>query len=396
MIVLGGLLSYCSRSTVAPQESVVAPPLDSLFSTIFPNPDEPGAVIIVCSNDTVIYRRAFGMADLEKRTPLSDSTMFNVASASKTFTTAAITKLRDQRLLHLDDSLTKFFPQFPAKVFDRITLRHVLSHTSGLPDLRPRTDAEWAEYVKEHPSPFGYAPDYLLYGREDELTQFFTSVQKLKHEPGTAFDYQDAPYLLLPAIIEQRTGKNFEGWMQQNIFDPAGLVETEYYNPSHPHPRMAHAYMPAADAHMPGRYRSPDGRWEEKDYGETEFFLTRADHGICTTPREFMRWIRQLYGGKVVENPSLREANHPVIETTFDSIQYGLGLYVQDIQSKPFKVFHSSHNGGFAVFEAVFPRQNVYYLIFANRADWNRLHTSEKIDSILHEYRLLLPKQPEQ
>ena len=217
----------------------------------------------------------------------------------------------------------------------------------------------------------------------------------MKSAPGSAYEYQNAPYLLLPAVIENVTGCNFESWMQENIFEPAELSETEFYDPANPHPRMAHAYTPAKGQAAKGRYRSRDGRWDEYDYGEAEFFLTRADHGICATPRDFIKWIRALYGGGLLSDKSLREVNTPVVATDNDSIQYGLGLYVQDIASKPLKVFHSHSNGGFSVFEAVFPRQDIYYLIFTNRNDWNRLATSEKVDSILKSHHWLLPKQPE-
>lgn len=360
---------------------------------MFPNPGDPGAVVIVRRGDSIMYNRSFGMADLERGIPLSDSTVFNIASASKTYVTAALVKLRDQGRLTLDDSLSMYFPNFRSPIFRRVTLRHVLSHTSGLPDKRPRTADQWNEYVKDNQSPFGYGPDYLLYGREEELTAFFETLDTLKSEPGTKFEYQNAPYLLLPSIIEQLTGRNFESWMQQNIFNPAGLTETEYYDPARPHPRMAHAYSRATGPRDPGRYRSTDGRWNEQDYGETEFFLTRADHGICTTPREFTKWINALYQGKVVDESSLSEVNRPVIDTDEDSIQYGLGLFVQDIESKPLKVFHSRNNGGFSIFEAVFPRQHLYYLIFANRADWDRLATAEKIDSIFMAHKWLVPRQ---
>lgn len=395
--VVAVVLSSCSRQTTDSGVPVceITAPLDSLFSTIFQDSNGPGGVVIVRLGDSIMYNRSFVLADLDKKTVMTDSTVVNVASASKTYVTAALVKLRDDGHLSLDDKLNKFFPNFTSPIFGEISLRHVLSHTSGLPDLRPLTDDQWEAYIKDHSSPFGYGPDYRLYGREEELTRFFETLDSVKSAPGSAYEYQNAPYLLLPAVIENVTGCNFESWMQENIFEPAELNETEFYDPANPHPRMAHAYTPAKGPVVKGRYRSRDGRWDEYDYGEAEFFLTRADHGICTTPRDFIKWIRALYGGTIVSDKSLREVNTPVVTTDNDSIQYGLGLYVQDIKSRPLKVFHNRSNGGFAVFEAVFPRQDVYYLIFTNRNDWDRLATSEKVDSILKSHHLLLPKQPE-
>ena len=383
----------CSRTDGDRFRCEITAPLDSLFGSIFPDKNAPGAVVIVCRGDSIMYDRSFGLADLDNGTPLTDSTIMNIASASKTYVTAGLMKLRNDGRLSLDDRLSKFFPNFKSHIFDSVSLRQVLSHTSGLPDKRPRTRDQWDEYLLHHQSPFGYGPDYLLYGREEELTRFFETLDTMKHVPGTVFEYQDAPYLLLPSIIEQITGINFETWMQRNIFDRAGLTETEFYDPANPHPRMAHAYAPAIGDPDRGRFRSSDGKWDEFDYGEAEFFLTRADHGICTSPREFIKWIQALYTGHIMPLSSLQEANRPVIETDMDSVQYGLGLFVQDIPSKPLKAFHSRSNGGFAIFEAVFPGQKICYLIFANRPDWDRMATSEKVDSILTAHKWLKPRQ---
>ncbi len=363
--------------------------VDSLFSTIFTSPAEPGGVVMIYRNDTLVYNRSFGSADLQRNIPISDSTVFNISAATKTFSAVAIMKLQEKGLLSLDDSLSKFFPDFPSKIFDKITIRHILTHNTGLPDKRPRTADQWNEYIKTNQSPFGYGPDYLLYGREEELTSFFKTVDSLISEPGSRYEYQNAPYLLIPTIVERVTGKSYEAWMKQNIFKPAGLQETDYYDPAKPHRLMAHAYAPANRDNTDGRFRSKDGRWVEQDYGETEFFLTRADQGVCTSPKEFSKWIQALYKGQIISRKSLDEVNRPVVDTDVDSIQYGLGLFVQDITSKPYKVFHNRNNGGFSIFEAVFPSQHLYYLIFSNRSDWDRYHTAKAMDSILMSHKWL-------
>ena len=108
-------------------------PLDSLFSSLFAK-DEPGAVVMIMHDDSLIYKGAFGLADLQTKTPVTDSTMFNISSASKMYVTVAIMKLAEQGKLSLQDSLSKFFPQYPSPVFNGITIEHVLSHTTGLPD----------------------------------------------------------------------------------------------------------------------------------------------------------------------------------------------------------------------------------------------------------------------
>ncbi len=371
-------------------ETELSVPLDSLFGSIFSERNAPGAVVIVMKGDSIYYNRSFGMARLgNDALPMSDSAVLNVASASKTFTTMGLLKLVDEGRLTLDDNLAKFFPEFKAPFFKRITLRHVLSHTSGLPDARPRTADQWKEYLKQHNSVFAQAPDFLRYGREDELARFFTTVDSLRFEPGTHYEYADAPYLLIPQIIEQLTGRKFEEWIETTVFSPAGLTETSYLDHLRRHTAMAHGYAPASGEKRQDVFRSYDGKWDEFDYGEAEFFNTRADNGIFTTPRDFVKWIRALYSGRVIAPALLDSANQCLTSTNYDNIGYGLGLYVQDTPELPKKVFHSTSNGGFGIFETIYPELDVFYLIFANRPDWNRLETSMKVDSILAAHKWL-------
>ena len=129
------VLSSCSRQTTDSGVPVceITAPLDSLFSTIFQDSNDPGGVVIVRLGDSIMYNRSFGLADLEKKTVMTDSTVVNVASASKTYVTAALVKLRDDGHLSLDDKLNKFFPNFTSPVFGEISLRLVCPICGLLP-----------------------------------------------------------------------------------------------------------------------------------------------------------------------------------------------------------------------------------------------------------------------
>lgn len=358
-------------------------PLDSIFGTLFPDSKAPGAVVMVRRGDSIYYNRAFGMARLDSNLAMTDSTLLNVASASKTFTAIGLLRLAAQGRLSLDDPMSKFFPDFNPDVFGKIKLRHILSHTTGLGDGRPRTDDQWDIFLRKHRSAFAKAPDFVRYGREQEQISIYRSLDSLNYEPGSKFVYADAPYKLLATIIEQVTDTAFEKWMQANIIRPAGLRETRYVSATLTHPRMAHAYHPAKDAAKPGVFRSPDGRWDEFDYGEAEFFLCRADNGVYTTPREFALWVKRLQNGEIVPEMTVRDLNTTIISTGIPGVGYAMGIFTQTRDAKPYKVFHSSQNGGFGVYEAYYPEHDVFYLILANRNDWNRMAVSERVDSVL-------------
>ena len=147
------LVGCQSKATSEADASVarVAAQLDSLFSAHF-KADEPGAVVMVVRGDSVIYDKGFGMARMDTLEPINSSTMLNICSVSKQFSAVALCLLAEQGKLSLDDTVSKYFPEFDSEFFDDITLRHLMSHTSGIPDARPRTDAAWKKYRTKHDS----------------------------------------------------------------------------------------------------------------------------------------------------------------------------------------------------------------------------------------------------
>lgn len=398
-VLFAGLVSVlfgCNRDKVA--ESIppceITAPLDSLYSTVFTRPGDPGAVIMVMRDNKIMYSRGFGRARLDHQKPMTDSTVLNICSATKTYVTAGILRLVEEGRLDLDTALSTFFPNFDNSIFQRITLRHVLSHTTGLPDLRPRNEHEWEDYVKKFPETyFTKAPDYMLYARGNELTRFYEKLDTFAYEPGTHFEYANPPFMLLAKVIEHVTGESFVAWMQREIFDRADLHETAFYEPDAVSLNFAHGYVPGYMQIEYSPFVSEDGRCQEYDYGESPFFATRADMGLYATPREFMKWQRYYQGGKVISKASIDTAATPQIPTelSLSNISYALGQFVQERPGLPRKVFHNTSNGGFAIFEGGYPEQNIFYLIFANRPDWNRLELARKTDSILLAHRWLVP-----
>lgn len=123
------------------QKNTVEGSLDELFHGLFAS-DAPGALVIVEKDGKIVYDKGFGLANLETGAPITDTTMFNICSVSKQFSAMALFILAEEGKISLDDPVNKYFPQFKAEFFGRITLRNLISHTSGLPDSRPRTEKE--------------------------------------------------------------------------------------------------------------------------------------------------------------------------------------------------------------------------------------------------------------
>ena len=356
--------------------------IDSLFTPMFDG-SGPGAIVLIAKGDSVIYERGFGKARLDDTyAPIDSSTLFNICSISKQFSSAALLLLQERGTLSLDDTVSGFFPEFHSPLLRQITLRQMMSHTSGIPDTRPRTETQWKQYLKKHKSVYANVDDYKHYALWEESTRYLDDLDSLAFTPGTRYEYQNPTFQLVLPIVERVSGREFTAWMRENIFAPAGMSNTVYLEPDVPMNNYAHGYIPT-EGDDSTAFRNRDGRWEESDYGEASFFPTKADGGLYTTSRDFLRWQRALYAGRIISKESLTDATAPIIPTDEADTYYGLGLFSYRHEGFPLKIFHTGDNGGFYTYAAYFPESEVSVIVFANRPDWDRPATIAAGDSIL-------------
>jgi len=356
---------------------------------MFANPDDPGATVLIAIGDSIIYERYYGMADLKNAIPVCDTTLFNICSLSKQYSAVALLKLQEQELLDIDDSVSKFIPVLTSDHYRSTTLRHLLSHSSGIPDTRPRNEEQWEEYNRHHHSRFGTYRDYMLYALGYESTKYLIDIDSFAFEPGTAYEFQNPPYQLVLRVVEDASRKRFVPWMKHNLFEAAGLAHTMFFDPSLPEEQFSHGYSPAEGTNKYHNWRSSDNRWEESDYGEVGFFPTKADGGIYTTARDFLKWNHALMSGKIISDTSLHKAVTPQIQTGRPNISCGLGFFIEERPGRPKKILHRGNNGGYKALEAYFPHKDLTYIVFANRPDWSTVDTYEKVDSILLTHKFL-------
>lgn len=349
--------------------------IDSLFNnryaTIENNENRPGGAVYILKGDTVIFDKGYGIADLATGSPIDGNTFFNIASVSKQFTAMAILQLQEEGKLSVEDALSKYFPDFKADFFKRIKIKHLLSHSSGLPDLRPRDNR-----------------DFVLHATDMECIEFFKELDHLNFEPGSNYEYQNPTFQLCYAIIEKVSGEPFEEYMKKHIFTPAGMDETLYFEAERNIPRMAHGYITEDNGVT----------WKEYDYGEESFFATKADGGIYTSTHEFAKWEQALRNDILISD-SLKQIAHSPVTTvtgsTYSSYQnrpytsYGYGWFIEQKPGMPKKVYHTGDNGGFQIYAGRFPEKGILVLVFENRNDQSRWQMVEKIDSILKDAGML-------
>ncbi len=215
--------------------------LDDTIDAVFADmnvPQHPGAALLVSDHDEVIYRKCYGFADLETRRPITTDTSFYLGSISKPFTAMAVTLLVEDERLSYDDRLGAFFPQFPSWSTE-ISVRHLVHHTSGLPEYVPLFSSgeepfEWAREVNSSgEEPFEWAREVNGLTNEAVL-QRAMALTGPAFPAGAQYAYSGMVYVLLAMIVATVSGQPFAEFLKARIFVPLGMNHTVAYDQSRP------------------------------------------------------------------------------------------------------------------------------------------------------------------
>lgn len=346
--------------------------LDSLCTGVFPE-GRPGAVVLVMTEGRTLFEKCYGLADLQKKIPITPETSFNIASVSKQFTATGILQLCEEGKLSLEDHVTDYFPEYTGPAWKDIRIKHLLDHSSGIPDIRKQL----------------FTRQERIFGTEDMSIAYFPDLDTLEFAPGTQYDYSNQAYVLCGKLIERVSGEEFTQYMHKHVFAPAGMLCTMYFDPDNQDriPEMSHGYI------------QKDGVWKKYDYGEETFFATKPDGGIYTSVRDFVRWEEALKGNKVLKASTLIDAHnaHNIVSgSPWCDYQnrprtwYGYGWFVEMPDSADQAgllhgkmVYHTGDNGGYKILAARYPESGSLILIFSNRNDWDRYALLQDIEAIV-------------
>jgi CubicO group peptidase (beta-lactamase class C family) len=298
-------------------------------------PDSPGAAVILIKNNRIVYEKVYGLANLEDRVPITPKTNFRLASFSKQFTAMAIMILVERKLLSLDASLPDFFPEFP-QYGKRITIRHLLNHTSGLLDY-------------ENLIPKGTKIPLL----DRDVLWLMEQQHKTYFPPGTKFKYSNTGYAILAVIIETVSGNTFPTFLKKNIFDPLQMVGT----------RMNERGV----ADIPNRafgYSAKSIGFTRTDQSLTSYVL--GDGGIYSSVADLYYWDQALYTTKLVSREMLKQAFTAGPATKDDKHPgYGFGWFIEQYRGKRC-IRHSGGTIGFTTEIKRFPDQKFTVIMLAN------------------------------
>ncbi len=283
------------------------------------------AVVLVAQGGQIIYQNAFGYSDIKKKTPLTLQSQFQLASASKPLTAAAILLLKDQGKLSLNDSIQKYFPQFP---YPGITIKHLLSHRSGL--------ANYIYFCEP------YCDDNDCYNGKvfdnaSMLNIIINTKPDLYSKPDKKFEYCNTNYALLALIIEKVSHQSYTTFMREQMFDVLGMNES-----------FVVGDKDRAKNKTIGH--TPSGKAEDEAYADDVY----GDKGIYSTVNDLFKFNRALYSEKLLKQGTVIESYAGYSNEHKGKRNYGLGWRIVD-NGKAGKIIY--HNGWWHGYSSLFYRR---------------------------------------
>lgn len=337
LICIAFALQFLADNSSAAAPDLMAPKVHALFAD-FNRADAPGASVTVIQHGNVLLAGGYGLANLEEKIPCTPETNFRLASLTKQFTAMSILILADRKKLSIDESLMAFFPEFSA-YGKQITVRHLLSHTSGLMDYEAVIPADTTIPVLDR-----------------DVLRLLLKQNKTYFPPGSKFRYSNSGYSLLSLIVEVRSGIPFAQFLKKNIFQPLKMNNSLAYEQGFSIiPNRAYGYS----ASGPGFTRT--------DQSLTSSVL--GDGGIYTSVSDLFKWDQALYGTKLVSAKWLKLAFTPgSLPTDFSNSHYGFGWYIGNYRGLK-EFWHYGETRGFTTRISRFPEKKFTLVILTNRND---------------------------
>ena len=332
-LILAFLLLFNLTYAQQKDDKQLAAYFDKILSEQFKT-DEPGATVLVSHNGQVIYKKAFGMANLELGVPMQVDNVFWIASIGKEFTAVAILQLMEQGKLNLQDEITKFIPDYPTQG-NKITIEHLLTHTSGIHNYSGMKDPE-------KKLAFDCTPN--------EVIDFFKNLP-MRFAPGTKWEYSNSGYFLLGYIIEKITGKPYSEYLEENIFKPVGMTNSLFAN----NKRIIKNRV--------GAYSLGDNGFENsRPLNMTHVYSAGA---IQSTVEDFFKWHQAVHFYKLVKKENLDKAFTRYKLTDGKEVDYGYGRRLGYVYESP-SIWHGGGIEGFGTTEMYLPKEDVFVVVFSN------------------------------
>lgn len=338
-------------------EPVTVKKIDAVVTAALKKQQIPGVAVAVIHQGKEVVAKGYGLANVEHDVPVTADTIFQSGSVGKQFTSAAIMLLVEKKKLALDDPITNFYPDAPFR-WGKITVRHLLTHTSGIPDYTDGLDLR---------------KDYT----EDELAKLAFG-QKLSFAPGAKWSYSNTGYALLGFIARKASGKFYGDILKDDVFAPLGMKTARVINEADIVPHRAAGY-----------------RLEKKKVKNQEWVSpslnTTADGALYLSIRDMVAWDKGVQDGAVLTADSWKEVFTPVKLNSGKAVPYGFGWAVDEDNGQ----LHHHHGGawqGFTTHISRYRGDDLSIIVLTNLSGCDPGEISEQIAGLYNPK--LAPKPP--
>ena len=352
------LMLICSAYLFA--QNKLSQRIDSLFNSFIVS-GEPGGAVLIAKNNNIIFSKGYGVADINTKEPITPHTSFNLGSISKTFVSNAILILQQRHQLNLEDNLDKYFPAFKNKaIAQKVQIKHLLSHVSGLPDCRE------------------VSKDPIFYLTADDA-QNFAPIQQtdtLVFEPGSKYEYSNPAFNGLALIIEKVSKTKWQYFVKKELFAKAGMKESDITNGAHPETGVSHGY------------EKENTFYKELDYGEEPTFCASGNGGVWSSVSDLYKYYRALMkpsflDKKIITN-SMQVKN---FKNWTDTIKPSIGYswFVTKTFDGQHRIGHTGSQGGFSTNFQFVPGKNIFVTMLFN--------TPQDVDVIMNKVEMILKEE---
>lgn len=326
-------------STAAAQvtaDALFAVSVDALLAPFY-QPGGPGAAVLVTRAGKTMFRQAYGMACLAQQQPMTPETTFRLGSISKQFTAVAILMLAEEGKLSIHDEITRFLPDYPAQG-RRITIEHLLTHSSGIVSFTDKDDFE------------------ANITRDVTVSEMIDSFKddKLEFTPGTAFSYNNSGYYLLGALIEKVSGMSYASFVEKRIFIPLGMNATCH---------EGHERSPQHKAAGHTRHGGGFGPCDPMSMSQAY-----AAGALVSTVDDMARWEQAIASGKLISAASWAKAFTPYRLADGSACAYGHGWEIGTLRQRPM-LAHGGGINGFMTFALRLPENALFVAVLSNADD---------------------------
>lgn len=305
---------------------------DKIFTEKYPE-NGPGAAVLVAKKGKILYRKAFGKANIENNIDMRPDHIFEIGSITKQFTAVSILMLEEEGKLSINDNIKKYIPTYPNG--ENITILHLLNHTSGIKSYTNIPNLE--SFAKDDKTPM-------------EIITFFQS-QPIDFEPGEQWRYNNSGYIVLGHIIEEISGMPYEDFVQKRIFDKLGMKNSYYGNKSKIIKNRASGYQPTQDG--------------IKNADRISMTIPYAAGSLMSCVDDMLLWSNAIHNNTLIKASSKARAHANTTLNNGDLTNYGYGWQINELNNKR-SIEHGGGIFGFVSQGVYIPDENIYAIVLTN------------------------------